>query len=53
MTTRRNFIKAAGVAGVGTVASAIASPAVAKSKIRWRLQTYAGPALGAHVIKRL
>ncbi len=48
MTTRRKFLSGAGLAG----AAALAAPAVhAQSKIRWRLQTYAGPALAQHVIK--
>ena len=48
MTTRRKFITSAGVAG----AAALAAPAVhAQAKIKWRLQTYAGPALAEHVIK--
>ena len=48
MTTRRKFIQTAGVAGAAT----LAAPAVhAQSKIKWRLQTYAGPALAEHVIK--
>ncbi|MHA1564685.1 MAG: TRAP transporter substrate-binding protein [Alphaproteobacteria bacterium] len=49
MTTRRKFLAgAAGAAGAAT----LAAPAVhAQSKIRWRLQTYAGPALAQHVIK--
>ncbi len=48
MTTRRKFIQTAGVAG----AASLAAPAVhAQSKIKWRLQTYAGPALAEHVIK--
>ena len=53
MTSRRSFLKqavAAGAAGVATVAA----PAVhtqSKTRIRWRLQTYAGPALAEHVIK--
>jgi TRAP-type mannitol/chloroaromatic compound transport system substrate-binding protein len=40
---------AAGVAGT----TALAAPAIvrAQEKIRWRLQTYAGPALAEHVIK--
>ena len=34
-------------------AAALAAPAVhgPKSKIKWRMQTYAGPALAEHVIK--
>ncbi len=52
MTDRRKFLKNAGLAGVGAAAS-IGAPAVhaSKSKIKWRLQTYAGPALAEHVIK--
>ena len=52
MTSRRGLLKAAGVAGVAS--AAVAAPAVhaqPKTKIRWRLQTYAGPALAEHVIK--
>ena len=48
MTTRRKFLTTAGIAGAG----ALAAPAVhAQSIIKWRMQTYAGPALAAHVIK--
>ncbi len=48
-TTRRKFLK---TAGVGVAASALAAPAVrGQTKIKWRLQTYAGPALAEHVIK--
>lgn len=47
MTTRRKFITGAALAP----AAALATPAIAQSKIRWRMQTYAGPALGEHVIK--
>ncbi len=49
MATRRKFITAAGVGG----AAALASPAIvtAAPKIKWRLQTYSGAPLGAHVIK--
>jgi TRAP-type mannitol/chloroaromatic compound transport system substrate-binding protein len=49
MTTRRNFIATAGVAG----AAALAAPAVRAqaAPIKWRLQTYAGPALAEHVVK--
>jgi TRAP-type mannitol/chloroaromatic compound transport system substrate-binding protein len=48
MTTRRKFLTTAGLAGAG----ALAAPAVhAQSIIKWRMQTYAGPALAAHVIK--
>ena len=48
MTTRRKFLTTAGVAG----AASLAAPAVhAQTPIKWRLQTYAGPALAEHVIK--
>jgi len=48
MTTRRKFIRGAGIAGAAT----LAAPAVhAQSVITWRLQTYAGASLAAHVIK--
>ena len=46
MTTRRKFLTAA----AATPAAALAAPAIAQSTIRWRLQTYAGPALAAHVL---
>ena len=50
MTTRRGLLRASGAA----VVAGAAAPAVharQKTKIRWRLQTYAGPALAEHVIK--
>jgi TRAP-type mannitol/chloroaromatic compound transport system substrate-binding protein len=47
MTTRRKFLSTAAIAAP----AALATPALAQSTIRWRLQTYAGPALGEHVIK--
>ncbi|MDH3668120.1 MAG: TRAP transporter substrate-binding protein DctP [Paracoccaceae bacterium] len=49
MTTRRRFLTSAGVVG----ASTLAAPAVvrAQAPIKWRLQTYSGAPLGAHVIK--
>ena len=48
MTTRRRFLTGAGVAAGS---AALAAPAVhAQSKIRWRMQTYAGAALAEHVI---
>jgi len=51
MTNRRQFLKTAGVAAAAGTAT-LAAPAVhSQSPIRWRLQTYAGPALGEHVIK--
>ena len=48
MTTRRKFLA---TAGVGAVGSTLAAPAIAQSKIRWRMQTYAGAALAEHVVK--
>ena len=53
MTTRRSFLKKTGMAGAAGAAT-LAAPAVhaqSKTTIKWRLQTYAGPALGEHVIK--
>ena len=46
-TTRRNFIT---TAAVGAAAAPLATPALAQSTIKWRMQTYAGPALAEHVI---
>ena len=46
MTTRRKFLYGAAAAAP----AALAAPAIAQSTIRWRLQTYAGPALAEHVI---
>ena len=56
MTTRRELLTtvAAGVATAAGAAPAGAAPAVhttPKTKIKWRLQTYAGAALAEHVIK--
>lgn len=55
MNKRRNFLKKAGVATAGAVAAtAVNAPSVIaqkKTTIKWRLQTYAGPALAEHVIK--
>jgi TRAP-type mannitol/chloroaromatic compound transport system substrate-binding protein len=48
MTTRRKFLTS-GVIAAG--ASTLAAPALAQAPIKWRLQTYAGAALGAEVIK--
>ena len=49
MTTRRKFITTAGIGG----AAALAAPSIvqAQAPIKWRLQTYSGAPLGAHVIK--
>ena len=52
---RREFIKKAGAAGLAATAGAVVNApfvhASKKTTIRWRLQTYAGPALAEHVIK--
>tara|TARA_B110000977_G_scaffold97622_1_gene128554 strand:+ start:4678 stop:5724 length:1047 start_codon:yes stop_codon:yes gene_type:complete len=52
MSSRRKFLQTAGVgmAGLATV-GAPAVHAQSKTTIKWRLQTYAGPALGEHVVK--
>ncbi len=50
MTSRREFVTKAGLAGA--MAAAVAPAIVhAKDPIKWRMQTYAGAALGQHVIK--
>jgi TRAP-type mannitol/chloroaromatic compound transport system substrate-binding protein len=55
MNKRRDFLKKAGAASVAAVgATALSAPHVhaqSKTPIKWRLQTYAGPALAEHVIK--
>ncbi|MFQ0815244.1 C4-dicarboxylate ABC transporter [Brucella anthropi] len=50
---KRDFLKKAGLTTVGALgAGTLATPYVrAQSPIKWRLQTYAGPALAEHVIK--
>ena len=52
---RRDFIKKAGVGAAAAVAAtAVNAPYVIaqkKTPIKWRMQTYAGPALAEHVIK--
>ena len=49
MTTRRKFLTTASMGG----AAALAAPSVVKAQapIKWRMQTYSGAPLGAHVIK--
>ncbi len=50
--TRRQFLQTAAGSGAVVGSMALAAPAVhAQSKIKWRLQTYAGAALAEHVIK--
>ncbi|MEO4044472.1 TRAP transporter substrate-binding protein [Hoeflea sp. CAU 1731] len=52
MTNRRNFLKKAGLFTAAAGSATLASPHVkAQAPIKWRLQTYAGPALAQHVIK--
>ncbi|RKF20467.1 twin-arginine translocation signal domain-containing protein [Alginatibacterium sediminis] len=53
MTNRREFIKKAGIITASGAAAIVGAPAIAKTAkpIKWRLQTYAGPALAEHVIK--
>ena len=53
MNQRRDFLKKASVATAGAVAATtVSAPYVkAQTQIKWRLQTYAGPALAEHVIK--
>jgi TRAP-type mannitol/chloroaromatic compound transport system substrate-binding protein len=49
LSSRRKFLGAAGLA----IPAALAAPSIvrAQAPIRWRLQTYSGAPLGAHVIK--
>ena len=55
MKNRREFLQKAGLGAVAAAAAACApAPDVQtqkKTTIKWRLQTYAGPALAEHVIK--
>jgi len=52
MTNRRQFLKTAGLTAAAAGPAMLAAPHVrAQAPIRWRLQTYAGPALAEHVIK--
>ena len=52
-TTRRNFLKHAGLAAAGAGAATLAAPAIVKAQtaIKWRFQTYAGSTLGQFVTK--
>ena len=51
--SRRSFLKKAGLVTAGAAsATTLAAPAViAQTPAKWRLQTYAGAALGPHVTK--
>jgi TRAP-type mannitol/chloroaromatic compound transport system substrate-binding protein len=52
MSQRRDFLKKAGAGTAAAGSAVLAAPYVkAQSPIKWRLQTYAGPALAEHVIK--
>jgi TRAP-type mannitol/chloroaromatic compound transport system substrate-binding protein len=51
---RRDFLKKAGVGAAAVAATTVNAPfvhAAKKTTIKWRMQTYAGPALAAHVAK--
>jgi TRAP-type mannitol/chloroaromatic compound transport system substrate-binding protein len=50
MNSRRKFLTAAAALTAGTVL-APAKTFAASPKIKWRMQTYAGPALAEHVVK--
>ncbi|WP_028241359.1 TRAP transporter substrate-binding protein [Stutzerimonas azotifigens] len=51
--SRRSFLRQAAAGGAAVAASAIGAPYInaQSGPIRWRLQTYSGAPLGAHVIK--
>ncbi len=53
LASRRDFMKKAGLGGAAVAAGTLAAPAIvrAQAPIKWRLQTYSGAPLGAHVIK--
>ncbi len=46
-TNRRKFLQ---TTALGAAAVPLAAPSLAQGTINWRMQTYAGPALAAHVI---
>ncbi|WP_181705325.1 TRAP transporter substrate-binding protein [Chthonobacter rhizosphaerae] len=50
-TSRRQFLRNAGLGGGAAALGLAAPPAIAKEPIKWRFQTYAGPTLGEHVTK--
>lgn len=50
--SKRDFLKTAGVGAAGIAATTLAAPYVkAQTPIKWRLQSYSGPALAEHVVK--
>ncbi|BES70437.1 TRAP transporter substrate-binding protein [Marinobacter nanhaiticus D15-8W] len=51
MTTRRHFLASAAAMAVGAATLTPPRLYAANPKIKWRMQTYAGPALAEHVIK--
>ena len=52
MTNTREYLKKAGITAAAAGPAILAAPHVrAQAPIRWRLQTYAGPALAEHVIR--
>ncbi|MEM1346166.1 MAG: C4-dicarboxylate ABC transporter, partial [Pseudomonadota bacterium] len=53
LKSRRDFMTRVGFGGAAAASTALAAPAVIAqtAPIRWRLQTYSGAPLGAHVIK--
>ena len=52
LTKRRDFIKKAGLVTAGVGAATLAAPYgyAASNPVKWRLQTYSGAPLGAHVV---
>ena len=52
-SSRRGFLKGAGVAAAAAGAATLSAPAIVKAAnpIKWRFQTYAGTALAQHVTK--
>ncbi len=53
LASRRSMLRNIGVGTAAVAASSLAAPAIvrAQAPIKWRLQTYSGAPLGAHVIK--
>ena len=52
LTKRRDFIKKAGLVSAGVGATTLVAPYgyAATNPVKWRLQTYSGAPLGAHVV---
>lgn len=53
LASRRSFLRKAGLGGAAAASATLAAPYVnaQSAPIRWRLQTYSGAPLGAHVIQ--